>query len=113
MCILERAGITAVDKPWLNIFAIIFELSSAYSNNGLSTGNGVGPTSLSGVFRPVSKVIMCIVMLRGRHRGLPNAIDRSILLPDDLLDLEDDVVSQRHTSMVLSAQERDLASPAR
>lgn len=33
---------------------------------------------------------MCIVMLRGRHRGLPNAIDRSVMLPDDLDDVADD-----------------------
>lgn len=40
--------------------------------------------SLSGVFGTSSKLVLCAVMLRGRHRGLPDAIDRSVLLPDDL-----------------------------
>ena len=37
--------------------------------------------SFSGAFTPLSKLIVCAVMLRGRHRGLPVAIDRAVLLP--------------------------------
>jgi hypothetical protein len=37
--------------------------------------------SFSGAFRPLSKLIVCAVMLRGRHRGLPVAIDRAVMLP--------------------------------
>ena len=37
--------------------------------------------SLSGAFHPLSKLIVCVVMLRGRHRGLPVAIDRAVVLP--------------------------------
>lgn len=33
--------------------------------------------SFSGALRPLSKVIICMVMLRGRHRDLPQAIDRA------------------------------------
>lgn len=40
--------------------------------------------SLSGALHPVSKLIICAVMLRGRHRGLPNALDRAVILPQDL-----------------------------
>lgn len=40
--------------------------------------------SLCGDFRTISKLVLCAVMIRGRHRGLPVAIDRSILLPSDL-----------------------------
>jgi Trk-type K+ transport system membrane component len=32
---------------------------------------------------------MCAVMLRGRHRGLPLAIDRSIMLPSELKNLRE------------------------
>lgn len=39
---------------------------------------------MSGVLGTCSKLILCAVMLRGRHRGLPDAIDRSVLLPDEL-----------------------------
>lgn len=31
-----------------------------------------------------SKLVFCAVMLRGRHRGLPAAIDHSVLLPGEL-----------------------------
>jgi hypothetical protein len=37
--------------------------------------------SFSGSLRPLSKFIICLVMLRGRHRGLPVAIDRAVMLP--------------------------------
>lgn len=49
--------------------------------------------SLSGAFSPLSKLIICAVMLRGRHRGLPVAIDRAVMLPSDL-----DVVEPRPPS---------------
>ena len=39
--------------------------------------------SFSGALSPLSKLIVCAVMIRGRHRGLPVAIDRAILLPDE------------------------------
>lgn len=32
---------------------------------------------------PLSKLVVCVVMLRGRHRGLPVAIDRAIMLPHE------------------------------
>jgi len=47
----------------------------------LSLGLPYANYSFSGAFRPLSKLIMCLVMLRGRHRGLPVAIDRAVLLP--------------------------------
>lgn len=34
--------------------------------------------SLSGGFRPLAKLVVCCVMIRGRHRGLPVAIDRAV-----------------------------------
>jgi Trk-type K+ transport system membrane component len=34
--------------------------------------------------QPLSKLILCAVMLRGRHRGLPLAIDRAIMLKSEL-----------------------------
>lgn len=46
--------------------------------------------SLSGAFRPLSKLIVCFVMLRGRHRGLPVAIDRAVLLPLEYQQLSGD-----------------------
>lgn len=33
----------------------------------------------------LSKLIVCAVMLRGRHRGLPVALDRAVLMPSEFL----------------------------
>jgi hypothetical protein len=32
-----------------------------------------------------SKLVICIVMLRGRHRGLPVALDRAIVFPTEFV----------------------------
>ncbi|GAA5917523.1 uncharacterized protein JCM6883_004877, partial [Sporobolomyces salmoneus] len=64
--------------------SLLFETVSAYGTVGLSLGNNRNATSLAGVLSTGSKLVFIAVMLRGRHRGLPVAIDRSILLPFDL-----------------------------
>lgn len=38
---------------------------------------------------PLSKLVVCVVMLRGRHRALPVAIDRAIMLPHEFKKDED------------------------
>jgi Trk-type K+ transport system membrane component len=65
------------------VFAIFFEVVSAYANVGLSLGYPTNLTSLSGHFNVFSKLVICAMMIRGRHRGLPYAIDRTITLPSD------------------------------
>ncbi|KAI6120358.1 cation transport protein-domain-containing protein [Pisolithus croceorrhizus] len=74
-----------LDNPniqgWFNIFTIIFELVSAYGSVGLSLGVPNQNYSFSGSLRPLSKLVIILVMLRGRHRGLPVAIDRAVMLP--------------------------------
>ncbi|GAA94848.1 uncharacterized protein L969DRAFT_97190 [Mixia osmundae IAM 14324] len=84
ICIIEKHNIQNVDLPWFSIFSIIFEIVSAYGTVGLSLGSPVLGTSLSGSFSQLSKIIICMVIIRGRHRGLPIAIDRSIMLPNAL-----------------------------
>jgi len=86
VCIVEKDHIQ--DRKTDDYFAvwyIVYELTSAYGTVGLSTGSPSG-VSLSGSFHPLSKLIVCAVMIRGRHRGLPYAIDRAVLLPDELRD---------------------------
>ncbi|CAE7230532.1 unnamed protein product [Rhizoctonia solani] len=86
VCIIERAEIMNPESAgWFDIFTIIFELVSAYGTVGLSLGLPTANYSFSGALRPLSKLVICIVMLRGRHRGLPHAIDRAVVLPWDLL----------------------------
>ena len=36
-------------------------------------------------FRVISKLIIIAMQIRGRHRGLPYALDRAILLPSESL----------------------------
>ena len=84
ICIIERGKIIN-GNPGFSEFTILFEVVSAYGTVGLSTGVPYDEYSLSGAFQTGSKLILCVVMLRGRHRGLPLAIDRSILLPGEKL----------------------------
>lgn len=84
VCIIERGHIRRGD-PGFSEFNILFEVTSAYGTVGLSTGVPGQDYSLSGSFASLSKVVMLFVMVRGRHRGLPLAIDRSILLPGEEL----------------------------
>jgi potassium uptake Trk family protein len=85
ICIIERGKVVS-EQPGFSAFNILFEVSSAYGTVGLSTGVPYDNYSLSGAFQTGSKIIMLAVMIRGRHRGLPLAIDRSILLPgEDLM----------------------------
>ncbi|KAH7909367.1 cation transport protein-domain-containing protein [Hygrophoropsis aurantiaca] len=90
VCIIERGALDdTANLSWFNIFSIIFELVSAYGTVGLSLGIPTENYSFSGAFHPLSKLIVCIVMLRGRHRGLPVAIDRAVMLPAEFKKQDD------------------------
>ncbi|KAH7243116.1 hypothetical protein NW759_008367 [Fusarium solani] len=80
--IAESDRVANVDEPAFSVFSILFEVTSAYGNVGLSLGYPTATTSLSGQFGTFSKVVICLMMIRGRHRGLPYALDRAIMLPD-------------------------------
>ncbi|EIW52424.1 TrkH-domain-containing protein [Trametes versicolor FP-101664 SS1] len=86
LCIIERPNLTDTSKQsYFNIFALLFELVSAYGTVGLSLGIPGFNYSLSGEMHTLSKLIVCAVMLRGRHRGLPVALDRAVLMPSEFL----------------------------
>jgi Trk-type K+ transport system membrane component len=62
-----------------------------YGTVGISVGLPNEAYSFCGAWHSLSKLILCAVMLRGRHRGLPVAIDKAIMLPSDHLnDLEEE-----------------------
>jgi Trk-type K+ transport system membrane component len=71
----ERKSNSKVPNPFLRI---VFEVVSAFGNVGLSTGFPHHSYSYSGSFFSFSKFIIIVVMLCGRHRGLPNSIDPAI-----------------------------------
>ncbi|KAH0542661.1 hypothetical protein FGG08_002984 [Glutinoglossum americanum] len=73
------------DPVTYSVFNVIFETISAYGCVGISTGLPDQMYSFSGGWHKLSKLILCAVMIRGRHRGLPVAIDRAILLPGEHL----------------------------
>lgn len=64
-------------------FYVVFEIVSAYGAIGLSIGLPNANYSTTGAFTPTSKIVMILVMIRARHRGLPAAIDRAVMLPKD------------------------------
>jgi Trk-type K+ transport system membrane component len=64
--------------PPVNLFDIIFEIMSAYGTSGLSMGAPGKPYSLCGEFNNFSKIILCIVKLMGKHRGLPSNTDAAL-----------------------------------
>ncbi|KAI0785108.1 cation transport protein-domain-containing protein [Abortiporus biennis] len=84
LCIVERSELmNPANATWFNIFALIFEVVSAYGTVGLSLGTPYANYSFSGTLHTLSKLIICAVMLRGRHRGLPVALDRAVMLPHE------------------------------
>ncbi|KAI0344047.1 TrkH-domain-containing protein [Trametopsis cervina] len=87
ICVIERTKIMDdANAPWFNLFRIlVFELVSAFGGIGLTLGIPTENYAFSGAFGPLSKLVVIVIMVRGRHRGLPVAIDRAILLPQDLV----------------------------
>jgi len=79
ICISEESRLR--EDPNYSIFAILFEVISAYGTVGLSIGYGSLATSLSAVFHPFSKFCIIVLMILGRHRGLPLSLDRALQLP--------------------------------
>ncbi|QIW97609.1 hypothetical protein AMS68_003127 [Peltaster fructicola] len=73
-----------VDDPaTFSVFNFLFEIVSGYGCVGISVGVPYDAYSFCGSWQTLSKLILCAVMLRGRHRGLPVAIDKALQLPED------------------------------
>ncbi|KAJ7125143.1 cation transport protein-domain-containing protein [Mycena epipterygia] len=110
VCIIERHSIDLEENfGWFNIFSVVFELVSAYGTVGLSLGIPTQNYGFSGAFTPLSKLIVCLVMIRGRHRGLPVAIDRAVMLPMEFnrsADAEEDHAGEGDDLPVPSAHEK-------
>ncbi|KAF7189044.1 Low-affinity potassium transport protein [Pseudocercospora fuligena] len=85
ICVAEAGRIADVDDPAFSVFSIMFEVVSGYGNVGLSLGYPTNLASLSGEFTVFSKLVICAMMIRGRHRGLPYALDRAVTLPGEHL----------------------------
>ncbi|KAJ5398459.1 hypothetical protein N7465_008948 [Penicillium sp. CMV-2018d] len=85
IAIAEGSKLQKVNDQSFQLFTVLFEVVSAYGTVGLSFGYTNVNTSFSGQFNVVSKLVIIAMQVRGRHRGLPYALDRAVLLPSDAL----------------------------
>ncbi|KAL0473828.1 cation transport domain-containing protein [Neurospora intermedia] len=92
-----------------DMFALMFEVISAYGTVGMSLGFSTGNASLSAIFSTTGKVFIIMTLIRGRHRGLPYGLDRAIVLPKELNSSspEDDGVERQrsHTSAMSTGRD--------
>ena len=97
------------DPVTFSVFNVIFEVVSAYGTVGISVGLPDQQYSFCGAWQPASKLVLCLVMLRGRHRGLPVALDRAVRLPGQqlLLDEEEDYRIRTSRSLRPSGTEEE------
>ncbi|KAF4337031.1 TRK1-potassium transporter I [Fusarium beomiforme] len=73
-----------------SVFNVLFEVVSAYGCVGLSMGLPGKSYSMAGGMHRGSKFVLCLVILRGRHRGLPVALDKAVRLPGEKLAHEEE-----------------------
>ena len=55
--------------------------------------------SFSGALFASSKMILCAVMIRGRHRSLPMSLDRAIMLPHEFDKKEEDSLADANVAV--------------
>ncbi|KAL2126393.1 hypothetical protein VTI74DRAFT_1008 [Chaetomium olivicolor] len=101
---------TLADPAAYSLFNILFEIVSAYANNGVTMGLPTAAYSFSGGWHPGSKFVLVLVMLRGRHRDLPVALDRAVKLPS--VDLDEKEEDDAEIRRVLSRTPNLGQSPA-
>lgn len=85
IAIVEGARLQNKSDSSFTLYSVLFEIISAYGTVGLSLGYPGMNTSFSGQFKPLSKLIIVAMQIRGRHRGLPYKLDRAVLLPSEAL----------------------------
>jgi len=85
ICIVEGQQLQNTNMYAFTIFAVLFEIVSAYGTVGLSLGYPTINASFSAEFHTLSKLVIIAMQIRGRHRGLPYELDRAILLPSESL----------------------------
>jgi hypothetical protein len=107
IAMIEDGSLT--NDPNFSIFSLLYEISSAFGTVGLSLGYPNTVTSFSARWSVASKVLLCGVMLMGRHRGLPSELDSAVAIVSRRQD--EDVSSQSPPNpTVIEALERSLAS---
>lgn len=114
ICCIEGGRIENRNDWAFTIYSILFEIVSAYGTVGLSLGYPDTNASFSAQLQTLSKLIIIAMMLRGRHRGLPYALDRAILLPSESLQRKEAEMDERRRerrASVTSAREAAAGEP--
>lgn len=92
-----------------SVFNVIFEVVSAHGCVGISIGIPSAAYSFSGGWHTASKLVLCLVMIRGRHRGPLVALDRAVRLPTEQLHRDEEEDYRRITNRSISG---DVSRPA-
>ena len=101
--------------PGFTMFAVLFEVVSAYGTVGLSLGYPGIDESFSAEFGVIGKLVIIAMQIRGRHRGLPYELDRAILLPSENLhekEAHDAAIRMRRRSTAASTDMTPVNSGA-
>lgn len=96
------------DPTNFSVFNVIFETVSGYGCVGISIGVPDDAYSFSGCWHKLSKLVLCAVMIRGRHRGLPVAIDKAVLLPSEAMFRAEEEDAQIRMVRTVSRRDRDV-----
>ena len=78
VCAFSEDRLMVSNPATFNLWYIIFEVVSAYGNVGLSLGVPGQSMSLCGNFGVVGKLAIILIMLLGKHRGMPKERDAVI-----------------------------------
>ena len=97
--IVEGDKIQDTNDWAFTIFSVLFEVVSAYGTVGLSLGYPNTDASFSSQFRVISKLVIIAMQLRGRHRGLPYALDKAVLLPSEGLQSREEQEAKRRQTI--------------
>lgn len=95
LALAEATQLQNTDKQSFTIFALLFEVISAYGTVGVSLGFSGINSSLSTKFSAIGKLAVVAAMVRGRHRALPYTLDRAITLPGDPVQKREDQIGDR------------------
>jgi Trk-type K+ transport system membrane component len=110
IAIVEGSRLENTNEYSFSLFSVLFEIVSAYGTVGLSLGFPGVNTSFSGQFRTLSKLIIIAMQIRGRHRGLPYALDRAILLPSESLHQKENEDATRRARRGSNAFEMSMST---
>lgn len=110
ICIAESGRLNKDTDPAFDIFRVLFEVVSAYGTVGMSMGYPNTNPSFCGQFGVIGKLVIAALCIRGRHRGLPYALDRAVMMPSQRLERQDSIVEsqakkKRHSSAAVEDED--------